>query len=68
MELPITDAERELLMQVLEERQAHFVHEIAKAHHHEFKHGLRKRCELLENVLHKLNEMPVGVTHGVNRY
>ena len=68
MELPITDAERELLVQVLEERQAHFVHEIAKAHHYEFKHGLRKRCELLESVLHKLKEMPVAALHSLDRY
>jgi hypothetical protein len=38
----------------LEERQAHFLHEIAKADHHDFKHALRQRCELLEKVLEKL--------------
>jgi len=64
MELSLTDAERELLVLVLEERQAHFLHEIAKAHHHhEFKHGLKKNCELLESVLEKLNAVPAGVTH-----
>jgi hypothetical protein len=69
MDLSLTDAERELLVLVLEERQTHFLHEIAKAHHHhEFKHGLKKRCELLESVLGKLKAMPVGVTQGVNRY
>lgn len=54
MELRITEAEHELLIQVLEERQAHFLHEIAKADHHEFKDVLRKRCELLEKVLERL--------------
>jgi len=68
MELSLNDAERELLLQVLEEREAHFVHEIAKAHHHhEFKHGLQKRCELLEKVLEKLNVVPADVTRGSNR-
>ncbi len=62
MELRITDAERDLLVQVLEERQAHFLHEIAKAHHLEFKHALRERCELLERVLEKLKErIPIAV-------
>ncbi len=62
MELRVTDAERDLLVQVLEERQAHFLHEIAKADHLEFKHGLRKRCELLERVLEKLKErVPMAV-------
>jgi len=54
MELRITEAERELLVQVLEERQTHFLREIAKADHHDFKHALRDRCALLENVLEKL--------------
>ena len=54
MELRLTEAEHELLVQVLEERQVHFLHEIAKTDHHEFKHALRKQCELLERVLEKL--------------
>ena len=54
MELRLTDEERELLVQVLEERQAHFLHEIANAEHHEFRHALRKRCTMLEKVLEKL--------------
>ena len=54
MELRLTEAEHELLVQVLEERQVHFLHEIAKSDHHEFKRALRHRCELLERVLEKL--------------
>ncbi len=54
MELRLTDDERDLLVQVLEERQTHFLHEIAKAEHHQFKEALRKRCTLLEKVLAKL--------------
>jgi len=54
MELRLTESERDLLIQVLEERQTHFLHEIAKADHHEFKSGLRKRCELIEIMIEKL--------------
>jgi hypothetical protein len=62
MELRLTASERDLLTQVLEERQAHFLHEIAKADHHEFKHALRLRCELLEAVLDKLKmQVPAQV-------
>lgn len=60
MELQLTESELDLLIQILEERQTHFLHEIAKAEHHEFKHGLRKRCELLENILDRLKvQVPV---------
>jgi hypothetical protein len=62
MELRLTESERDLLTQVLEERQANFLHEIAKADHHEFKHALRRRCELLEAVLDKLKmQVPAQV-------
>jgi hypothetical protein len=62
LELPMSEAERELLVQVLEERQAHFLHEIAKADHHDFKQALRHRCELLEKVLEKLKvNVPVSL-------
>ena len=54
MELRLTVAEHDLLIQVLEERQVHFLHEIAKTDHHEFKRSLRKRCEMLEMILEKL--------------
>ncbi len=54
MELRLTEAEHDLLIQVLEERQVHFLHEIAKADHHEFRHALQKRCELLEKILERL--------------
>jgi len=60
MELRITEAERELLVQVLEERQAHFLHEIAKADHHEFKRALRTRCQLLEEIIEKLKRVMVA--------
>jgi hypothetical protein len=54
MELQLTESELDLLVQILEEHQAHFLHEIAKADHHEFKENLRRRCQLLENMLDRL--------------
>ena len=60
MELQLTESELDLLVQILEERQAHFLHEIAKTDHHEFKHGLRQRCELVENMLERLKAQTVA--------
>ena len=54
MELQLTETELDLLVEILEEHQRHFLHEIAKADHHDFKEGLRKRCESLENMLERL--------------
>ncbi len=61
MELLLTDDERELLVQVLEERQTHFLHEIAKTDHHHFKQALKKRCETLEKLLEKLQAHAVAM-------
>ncbi|MGB8770480.1 MAG: hypothetical protein WCC92_12740 [Candidatus Korobacteraceae bacterium] len=54
MELQLTTEEEELLLSLLQEQQTHLLREIAKAHHHEFKAGLRNRCTLLETILDKL--------------
>ena len=60
MELQLTESELDLLVQILEERQANFLHEIAKTDHHEFKYRLRQRCELLENMLDRLKVQTVA--------
>jgi hypothetical protein len=55
MELRLSEAECELLVQILEERYAHFLQEISRSHHHrEFRQTLRQRCDLLEKVMEKL--------------
>jgi hypothetical protein len=54
MELRLTAEEEELLLNLLQEHQTHLLREIAKAHHHEFKTGLRNRCTVLETILDKL--------------
>jgi len=60
MEFQLTETEVDLLVQVLEEHQTIFLHEIAKADHHEFKENLRRRCQLLENMLDRLKAQTVG--------
>ena len=60
MELRLTKEEEELLLNLLQEHQTHLLREIAKAHHHEFRDGLRHRCTVLEAILDKL-QAPVHV-------
>jgi len=54
MELRLTAEEEDLLQDVLQEYQTHLLHEIAKADHHEFRDGLRKRFVVLEAIVNKL--------------
>jgi len=56
MELPLTDKEHELLLEVFQEYHRHLLHEIAKADHHEFKAALRRRCDTLEGILQKAEQ------------
>ena len=56
MELRLTDKEHELLLEVLQEHHKHLLHEINKAHHHQFKVDLRHRCEVLEGMMQKVDE------------
>jgi hypothetical protein len=54
MELRLTDKEEELLRELLQDHHKHLLHEINKAHHHEFKDGLRNRCTMVEQIVEKL--------------
>jgi len=56
MELRLTDEERDLLLDLLQEDHKHLLHEIAKAHHHDFKVALRHRCSVLEGMMLKVKE------------
>lgn len=58
MELTLTSAERELLLEVLEEHHRELLREIARARHHEFKVALRMKEKLLESTVTKLNVAP----------
>ena len=54
MELTLTSAERELLLEVLEEHHRELLREIARARHHEFKVALKTKERLLESTVTKL--------------
>jgi len=54
MELTLSAAERELLLEVLEEHHRELLREIARARHHEFKVALRSKERLLESTVTKL--------------
>lgn len=58
MELILTSAERELLLEVLEEHHRELLREIARARHHEFKVALRSKERLLESTVAKLKVAP----------
>jgi hypothetical protein len=49
--LALNDEEKELVQEILEERQRTLLLEISHADHHNFKLALRKNAELLESVL-----------------
>jgi hypothetical protein len=54
MELQLTEDERELLLEILQERHKNLIHEIARTDHHDFKHELQHRCTKLESILRKV--------------
>lgn len=60
MELTLTSAERELLLEVLEEHHRELLREIARAKHHEFKVALKGKEKLLESTVTKLKAVHPG--------
>jgi hypothetical protein len=53
-ELALNDEERNLISEILEERQRSLLMEIAKTDHHDFKLVLQKKERLLESLLDRL--------------
>ena len=60
MELTLTSAERELLMEVLEEHHRELLREISRARHHEFKSALKHKEKLLETMINRLKMSQPG--------
>jgi chromosome condensin MukBEF complex kleisin-like MukF subunit len=60
MELTLTTDERELLMEILEERQRELLREISRSNHHQFRTALKKNERLLETLIGKLRAMQMG--------
>jgi cation transport regulator ChaB len=54
MEILLTPEERELVREILQERQRELLKEIFHTDHHEYRDGLRRREKLLEGVVTKL--------------
>lgn len=54
MELILTEEERELLLTIMEQRYRVIQIEIAHTDHHDFKALLRRREDLLESILNRL--------------
>lgn len=52
--LTLNEEERKLIEEILEERQRTMLREISHTDHHDFKVELRKKAEILENVLSRL--------------
>jgi len=60
MELTLSSAERELLMEMLEERHRELLREISRARHPEFKSALKNKEKLLESMVNKLKVTQPG--------
>jgi hypothetical protein len=60
MELTLTTAERELLLEILEQHHRELFREIARTDHREFKSVLKNKETLLESVINKLEIMQPG--------
>jgi len=54
MNLQLTSNERELLLELLEERRRDLMHEIAQTNHYQFKQVLRTKENVLESLLTKV--------------
>jgi hypothetical protein len=57
MELTLTSAEREVLLEILKEHHRELFREIARTDHREFKSILKNKGTLLESVVNKLKVM-----------
>jgi hypothetical protein len=55
MDISLTLEERELLMDILEERHRELLREISRTTHYEFKIGLKKNEKLLQSIINKLH-------------
>jgi hypothetical protein len=60
MELTLTSAERELLLEILKEHHRELFREIARTDHRQFRSVLKKKEMLLESVINRLEIVPTG--------
>ena len=57
MEFALSTAEKELLLEILEEHHRELLREIAKAKHREFRQDLRRKEELVESLVSKVEHL-----------
>jgi|KBSMisStandDraft_5_1062788.scaffolds.fasta_scaffold538559_1 hypothetical protein len=57
MEFTINTEERELLLELLEERHREMLRELSRTKHLEFKQALRRKERLLESVIIRLRSL-----------
>ena len=57
MNLEITEEERELLNEILEEKQKHMIHELNHTDTLNFERMLKKKIEVLEGLMRKLGQI-----------
>ena len=60
MELTLTSAEREVLLEILKGHHRELFREICRTNHREFKSVLKKREKLLDSVICKLEIVQPG--------
>jgi hypothetical protein len=54
MEVHVTDMEYDLMVEILQDRHAALLREIARTDHHDFKQMLKKRMQVLESLMEKM--------------
>ena len=62
MELTLTNAEREVLLEILKEQHRELFREIARTDHRELKSVLKNKETLLDSVINKLEMVQLGQT------
>lgn len=60
MELTLTNAERELLLEILKEHHRELFREIARTDHRALKVVLKNKEMLLDSLVNKLEMIPLG--------
>jgi hypothetical protein len=54
MEVQVTDLEYDLMVEILQDRHAALLREIARTDHHDFRQMLKKRMQVLESLMEKM--------------
>jgi len=54
MEITFSASERELLLEILEAHHRELLREISRTKHHDFKQDLKKKEQMLESIVDKL--------------